>query len=108
MSKQCLRPDNGNPDSPYTRAPYPTTMTCSVQTEIPPLLRFRWEKGTRYYEAHIGQDLWGGWVLTRVWGRRNSPLGRISPVPCRSYEEALWKLAMVTKQRERRGYDPVG
>jgi predicted DNA-binding WGR domain protein len=83
-------------------------MTSSSQTEVPPPLRFRWEKGTRYYEAHLEQDLWGGWMLTRVWGRRNSPMGRINPVSCQSHEEALRKLARVMKQREQRGYDPVG
>jgi len=23
----------------------------------------RWERGSRYYEARIQQDLWGEWVL---------------------------------------------
>jgi hypothetical protein len=31
-------------------------------------LHERWEKGTRYYEIHLHQDLWGDWVLTQVWG----------------------------------------
>ncbi|SMF97840.1 WGR domain-containing protein [Methylomagnum ishizawai] len=73
-----------------------------------PLHIIRWEKGTRYYEAHIGQDLWGGWVLTRVWGRRGSPLGRVRRIPCGSYEEARAKLAGVERQRGRRGYRAVG
>jgi hypothetical protein len=41
----------------------------------------RWEKAQRYYEAHIHQDLWGEWVLTRVWGRRGTLLGRTIHVP---------------------------
>lgn len=29
-------------------------------------IRIRWEKGTRYYEVHLHQDLWGEWLLTRT------------------------------------------
>lgn len=39
-------------------------------------VRVRWERGTRYYEAYVHQDLWGAWVLTRSWGRRRTRLGR--------------------------------
>ncbi len=51
-------------------------------------LRIRWEKGTRYYEAYVHQDLWGDWVLTRIWGRRETRLGRVVCLPCQSYREA--------------------
>lgn len=30
--------------------------------------RLRWERGTRYYEAVLHQDLWAGWVPTRARG----------------------------------------
>lgn len=40
--------------------------------------QMRWEKDTRYYETRLHQDLWGQWVLTRVWGRRNTPMGKIT------------------------------
>jgi hypothetical protein len=43
----------------------------------------RWERGTRYYEAHLHQDLWGDWVLTQVWGRRGTELGRMVHPPAR-------------------------
>jgi len=70
-------------------------------------LRLRWEKETRYYEVHVVQDLWGGWVLTRIWGRRGSALGQIRRAPCESYAEALEKLARVEKRRAQRGYAVV-
>lgn len=54
--------------------------------------RFRWEKNTRYYEVHVEPDLWGEWVLTRVWGRRGTALGQMRRAPCESYSEALAKL----------------
>jgi transposase len=46
-----------------------------------------WERGTRYYEVHLHQDLWGDWVLTQVWGRRGTELGRMVHTPCASYEK---------------------
>lgn len=49
----------------------------------------RWEKDTRYYEVHIGRDLWGEWGLARIRGRS---------------ETALEQLAAVAKRRTRRGY----
>ena len=64
----------------------------------------RWEKETRYYEAHLHQDLWGGWVLTYVWGRRGTRLGRVWHRPCTSYEEGLGRLTEIDQRRERRGY----
>ncbi|MEZ5584441.1 MAG: WGR domain-containing protein [Candidatus Competibacteraceae bacterium] len=67
----------------------------------------RWEKNTRYYEAYLHQDLWGDWVLTRVWGRRGSKLGQIRDIPCASYEEGLAKLGEVEKRRKQHGYRMV-
>jgi len=70
-------------------------------------LRLRWEKETRYYEVHVVQDLWGDWVLTRIWGRRGSAIGQIRRAPCESYTEALAQLARLEKRRAQRGYARV-
>lgn len=80
-------------------------MSNDITAEEP--LRLRWEKETRYYEVHLQQDLWGSWVLTRIWGRRGSPMGQIRRAPCASYAEAVKQLAAVRSQRQRRGYEPV-
>lgn len=71
-------------------------------------LRLRWEKDSRYYEVHVVQDLWGEWVLTRIWGQRGTAMGQIRRVPCESYAEALTKLAQMEKRRAQRGYAAVG
>lgn len=34
------------------------------ELELTTWVRVRWERGIRYYEAYIHQDLWGAWVLT--------------------------------------------
>ncbi|CAL1242001.1 WGR domain-containing protein [Candidatus Methylocalor cossyra] len=70
-------------------------------------LRLRWEKHTRYYEVQVEPDLWGTWVLTRLWGRRGTALGQIRRMPCGSYDEALEQVAAVTRRRAQRGYAAV-
>jgi len=66
--------------------------------------RRRWEKNTRYYEAYLQQDLWGQWILTRVWGRRGTLLGQVRHLPCASYADGLEQLAQLDKRRRQRGY----
>lgn len=67
-------------------------------------IRLRWEKEGRYYEAHLHQDLWGQWVVTRAWGQRNGRLGRVMNVPCASHEEGLGILAQLDRSRRQKGY----
>jgi len=70
--------------------------------------RHRWVRSTRSYEVLPHQDLWGGWIVTRVWGRRGSPLGRVRHQPCGSYAEGLNRVQQVQQRRTQRGYAPVG
>ena len=46
--------------------------------------------------------------MTRVWGRRGSPLGRVRHQPCESYAEGLSQLRLAQQRRTRRGYTSVG
>jgi hypothetical protein len=64
----------------------------------------RWEKGSRYYDILLHQDLWGDWVLTRIWGRRGTQLGREVHIPCASYRDACDRLVAIKARRKRRGY----
>ncbi len=69
--------------------------------------RHRWERRQRYYEVLVHQDLWSNWVVTRIWGRRNTRLGRFKHEPCASYQEVLEKLRRINQRRLQRGYTPV-
>lgn len=73
--------------------------------------RWRWEKaterGVRYYEVQIHQDLWGQWVLVQQWGRRGTALGQTRHRPCDSYPVALSQLEKINQRRLQRGYHPV-
>jgi len=79
-------------------------MTSSEPPDPDRWRRQRWEKDTRYYEAYLQQDLWGQWILTRVWGRCGTLLGQVRNLPCASYADGLDQLARLDKRRRQRGY----
>ena len=64
----------------------------------------RWEKDTRYYLLQLEQDLFGEWVLTRVWGRKQSALGQLRREPFESQIQGLAQLIKEEKRRQGRGY----
>jgi len=66
------------------------------------------ERDTRYYELHLRQDLFGDWVLTRVWGGRGTALGRIRQELSESYTAGVARHAAAEKVRMKRGYWVVG
>ena len=73
--------------------------------------RLRWEKRiadrVRYYEVHLERDLFGSWVVTRVWGRRGSRLGQVRHLPVADEAAGRITLDMVARERQRRGYAVV-
>lgn len=66
----------------------------------------RWHRRSdrRYYLALLHQDLWGGWVLTVVWGRSGTALGQVRNLPCNSYDAGVARLDEIARRRYRRGY----
>jgi hypothetical protein len=68
-------------------------------------LTLRWTRGSRYYRAHLEQDLWRDWVITQVNGRRGSSLGRARTHPQHSLAAALINLAAIAERRQERGYE---
>ena len=67
----------------------------------------RWERGSRYYEARIQQDLWGEWLLVQAWGRQGTALGQQRNIPCENYPATLARFQRLQRQRLRRGYCEV-
>ncbi len=64
----------------------------------------RWETESRYYLASLHRDLFGEWVVYRIWGgkhngRGNSRLDRVD-----SEEEGCRLLETIAKTRGRHGY----
>lgn len=64
----------------------------------------RWERESRYYELRLQQDLFGDWLLMRVWGQRGSALGQIRRELCSNYAGGVSLYASSIKVREQRGY----
>lgn len=69
--------------------------------------KHRWESDTRYYEVLLHQDLWHNWIVTRIWGGRNTRLGRFKSDPCASYQDGIKRLRGIHRRRLQRGYAPV-
>ncbi|MCC8999828.1 MAG: WGR domain-containing protein [Candidatus Contendobacter sp.] len=71
-------------------------------------IHLRWEKpterGIRYYEVDLHQDLWGEWLLTQVWGRRGTRLGQVRRVSCGSRAEGLVRITAILKRRWQHRY----
>jgi hypothetical protein len=77
----------------------PATMAQAVEW-----LHSRWERDTRYYELRVQQDLFGDWLLTRIWGRKGSALGQIRHELCESYAAGIVKFKQAEVRREQHGY----
>ncbi|MEE4377745.1 MAG: WGR domain-containing protein [Candidatus Competibacteraceae bacterium] len=77
----------------------------TIKADPPVWISQRWERDTRYYQVYLQQDLWGNWVVTRVWGRQGSRLGRVVNQPCANYAEAQKVLEQIGRRREQHGYE---
>jgi hypothetical protein len=75
-------------------------------TSAQELPSFRWEHPDkkRYYKLILSRDLLGDWVVTRVWGGLNQATGRISHIPCPTYNDAIKLMEKISKTRTNRGY----
>lgn len=67
-------------------------------------LRFEHHQKQRYYRVLLSQDLFGDWVVTRVWGGIGKATGRITHISCPSYDEAKLTIKNIIKHRKQRGY----
>jgi hypothetical protein len=67
----------------------------------------RWEKTTgegRYYLVLLHQDLWGQWIVTRVWGGRRRKAGQSRHLLVHSREEGIQELKKIAERRAARQY----
>jgi hypothetical protein len=64
----------------------------------------RWETSTRWYEAHVLSDLFGGWVVVRTWGGKGSRRrgGLIEPVA--NQEAGVRRVSEICARRRQHGY----
>ena len=67
-------------------------------------LSVRFEKGTRFYHISVQEDLFGDWVVVRVNGRINSPMGQIHTLAFKSKAKADEFYQDECLRRKKRGY----
>jgi hypothetical protein len=58
----------------------------------------------RYYQVHLGQDLFGDWTLLKVWGGCGSKRGRLHSSGVASYADGLAQFRAIAKRRVAHGY----
>lgn len=70
------------------------------------MLKYRWEHSQkqRYYQVILAKDLFGEWMVTRIWGGISKATGRITHLSCPSYEEGIKLVDKIAKTRLARGY----
>ncbi|PSB57465.1 hypothetical protein DSM107010_39960 [Chroococcidiopsis cubana SAG 39.79] len=67
-----------------------------------------WKREHRYYRAELRQDLFGTWIVMKVWGRIGSRLGGTKETLCITYEEADSCFQAAIQKRAKRGYTLQG
>ena len=90
-------------DTPRAIMIYKIAMHLLSETKS---LFFRWEHQNkhRYYQVHLGKDMFQDFVLTKVWGGIGKSSGRIVHVAYSSYVEAISEIMKIILIREKRGY----
>lgn len=64
----------------------------------------RWQTDSKYYCATIQKDLFGNFVVFKYWGSRHNALGGKRLMHVGNYDEAEKLIALIHKQRIKRGY----
>jgi hypothetical protein len=69
------------------------------------LIHLRWHRDTRYYMVFLAKDLFGNWLITRIWGRQGSPLGGVKRDLCESFVDGYNDLKTIAARRKAHKYD---
>jgi hypothetical protein len=72
------------------------------------MLQYRWEnpENKRYYRILFARDLFGEWVITKIWGGLSAG-GGMKNVPCVDYDEGIRLIEKIKEMRLKRGYQLV-
>ena len=69
----------------------------------------RWENKPkqRYYRVIIQQDLFGSWILLRIWGGIQKKGGGTKTTMIDSFNQGIEILQIILTRRQKRGYNLV-
>ncbi len=78
----------------------------SLSVDIHEWITVRWENSLkkRYYLVMIEQDIFGQWVLIRVWGGIQTKLGRTQVSVLDNKKQGVEMLKIISIRRKQRGY----
>jgi hypothetical protein len=62
----------------------------------------------RYYQAHLCRDLFGEWILVKVWGGCGSSCGCLASTGVASYVDGVAAFREIGERRRARGYQRAG
>lgn len=62
---------------------------------------------SRYYQAHLVEDLFGDWTLVSCWGALDSRQSRVRKTGVASYEAGLQRIKAIDRRRRSHGYQLV-
>lgn len=65
----------------------------------------RWQRSDgRYYVIHLEQDLFGDWVIRKIWGGTSKCAGRTVSTPCVNFENAKKEIKRIERERTAKAY----
>lgn len=78
----------------------------NIWLSIMTMIHHRWEnfEKRRYYRVIFTRDLFGDWVITKIWGGLNKSGGGSKHLACTNYEEGIKIIEKITQMRIKRGY----
>lgn len=71
------------------------------------MTEIRWETRNRYYAVRVYQDLFGDWVIHKVWGGLHNNLGNGDQQVARTFDDAVIALERICRERRSRLYEEV-
>jgi hypothetical protein len=73
------------------------------------MIQHRWEnpENKRYYRVLFARDLFGEWLITKIWGGLRNAGGGMKNIACASYEDGIKLINKVNESRLKRGYKKI-
>ncbi len=71
------------------------------QAIVSSMVKMRWENdiNRRYYVAIVELDLLGDWMITRIWGRKDTSRGQMIRQPCDNFENGKCQILLIHQTR---------
>jgi predicted DNA-binding WGR domain protein len=79
----------------------------AVMNSIESSICKEWQSPTRYYRLEIAQDLFGFWIITRIWRGKYAKNGQTLTISTQSKQDVENWINKIHMQRLKRGYQLI-